>query len=851
MPRRTSVNRFVCTHAGLARSVPEPLWQRSTNKMNCLAEETLRSWLAGSLDPVEADTVCTHVHDCARCQSVLDRQTEYSGLRRWLDRGPETVAADLVGPDLAGLIDRIQVALPARKEPSDIRPPAGRAAVALAEEPSSDIGRMGSFRLLNELGRGGMGIVYRAWDESLHRLVALKVLRPEQAHETDRLRLVREARLTAQFRHDHAVTVHAVAIPDDGLPYLVMEYVQGPTLAELIDSPERPEPRAVATLIAEIADALDAAHAVGLVHRDVKPGNILIENGTGRAKITDFGLARAETGPSSLSREGFLAGTPTYMSPEQARGDALVDARADVYGLGATFYQALTGVTPYRGAPHLVLRQVIDEEPVSPRRLNDRVPRDLETICLKAMAKERARRYPTAAALAGDLRRWLKGEPIQARPVGRLEWAYRLARRNSRVTALAAALVIVFTAGFLGVVWQWQRAERNLRESQVSFERARGAVDHFYTRFYEQGVLKVPGLEKVRREVLGEMIRYYKNFVAEHRNDPALRLELAKTCERIGNLTKDLGNKVDALAVLREAVQYYERLPADAPEHDEVQVSLYRCLDQGAQLEADLGDIESARRDYQRAFAIVEKIVRKDPGNIERTREMGVVLGNFANLSLIVKDKSEARRAYLQALEIQKDLVARYPADLGCKNDLALTYNNLFFLANTPQEGRSLLDQALTLRKQLVEVNPGNTLFRRHLARTYESLGRHQISLGQNQDALRSLRESRALLHQVVIEVPNSTPNQDKLASACALLGYVLNSSGQYREAQEAYKEARTMYQSLVRSNPENPEYKAFLVEIESVLAESENALKTAVPGSTVISKSPAGTVSRAPRTDP
>jgi eukaryotic-like serine/threonine-protein kinase len=812
--------------------------------MNCLAEETLRSWLAGALEPVEADTVCTHVHDCARCQSVLDRQTEYSGLRRWLDRGPETIAARLDGADLAGLIDRIQVALPARKEPSEIRPPA----VALAAEPGSDIGRIGSFRLLNELGRGGMGIVYRAWDESLRRLVALKILRPEQAHETDRLRLVREARLAAQFRHDHAVTVYAVATPDDGLPYLVMEYVQGPTLGELIDSPERPEPRAIATLVADVADALDAAHAVGLVHRDVKPGNILIENGTGRAKITDFGLARTETGPSSLSREGFLAGTPTYMSPEQARGDALVDARADVYGLGATFYQALSGVTPYRGAPHLVLRQVIEEEPVPPRRLNDRVPRDLETICLKAMAKERARRYSTAAALAADLRHWLKGEPIRARPVGRLERAYRLARRNLRVTALAAALVVVFTAGFLGVVWQWRRAERNLKESQVSFERARGAVDQFYTRFYEQGVLNVPGLEKVRREVLGEMIRYYKDFLAEHRNDPALRLELAETCERVGNLTKELGNKVDALVVLREAVQYFERLPALVREDSAVQVSLYRCLDQTSQLEADLGDIESARRDYQRAFGIVEKVVRKDPGNIERTREMAVVLGNLANLSFMVKDKPEARRAYLQALEIQKVLVGRYPDQLSCKNDLALTYHNLAFLANSPQECRSLLDQALTLRKQLVDVNPGNTLFRRHLARTFESLGRHQLSLGQTEDAVRSLRESRALHHQVVIAVPNSTKNQDSLASACGLLGYVLNSSGRYREAQEACEEARTMYQNLVRSNPENPTYKTLLLEVENMLAESEKALKPAVPGSAVISKSPAGTASRPAR---
>ena len=177
------------------------------------------------------------------------------------------------------------------------------------------------------------------------------------------------------------------------------------------------------------------------------------------------------------------------------------------------------------------------------------MPRDLETICLKAMAKEPARRYPTAGCPGRRLEALAAGEPIHARPVGLSERTYRWARRNPRVAGLAAALVLVFTAGFLGVVWQWRCAERNLKDSQVNFERARRAVDQFYTRFYEQGVLAVPGLEKVRRDVLGEMIQYYKDFLDQHRNDPALRLELAETCLRLGDLTKDQANKKDALDV--------------------------------------------------------------------------------------------------------------------------------------------------------------------------------------------------------------------------------------------------------------------------------------------------------------
>ena len=487
-------------------------------------------------------------------------------------------------------------------------------------------------------------------------------------------------------------------------------------------------------------------------------------------------------------------------------------------------------MTPYRGAPHLVLRQVIEEDPRPLRQLNDRIPRDLETICLKAMARERVRRYRTAGELADDLRRWLRGEPIHARPVGPVERTYRWAHRNPRVAGLAAALVVVFTAGFLAVLWQWRRAELNLKESQASFQRARRAVDQFYTRFYQQGVLAVPGLEKVRRDVLGEMIQYYKDFLDQHRNDPALRLELAETCLRIGDLTKDQGNKVDALAVLRQAVQYFESLPAGAGDARRVQMGLYRSLHFIALVESDLGDVESARRDYQRGFRILEKIVQNEPRNFELKRELAAVLGNFANLSLIVKDKAEARRAYLQALEIQKDLVEHDPAQVTFKNDLALTYHNLAFLADTKQECRALLEQALALRKQLVEVLPGNPVFRRHLARTYESLGRNQLDLEQTQDALSSLRESRALLHRVVFEQPSVTTYQDNLAGACGLLGYTLHKLGQHREAQDAYKEARTMYQRLIQSNSENARYKEDLRGIETALAESETASKPGLP---------------------
>ncbi len=205
-----------------------------------------------------------------------------------------------------------------------------------------------------------------------------------------------------------------------------------------------------------------------------------------------------------------------------------------------------------------MLRQVIEEDPRPPRQYSDLIPRDLETICLKAMAREPARRYQTAGAMAGDLRRWLAGEPILARPTGRLERGMLWCRRNPRVASLAASLFVAILVGFLAVVWQWRRAEHNavtarlhLKDSQASFDRARCAVDGYYTRFYERGVLNVPGLEKARHEVVGEMLEYYRDFLEQHQHDGALRRELAETCLRLGILTLDQGNKTDALALLR------------------------------------------------------------------------------------------------------------------------------------------------------------------------------------------------------------------------------------------------------------------------------------------------------------
>ncbi len=448
-------------------------------------EERLREFAAGAIVGHDLASISRHLDVCESCRDAVDLVLVGDGFLGRL-RSATTIRGDLA----EGQAERQRAARALSRE---VRRSGDTVAAPPGEGPAPP-GEVGQYVILGEVGRGGMGVVYQARHRELRRMVALKmILAGGFASEVQRQRFRREAELAARVQHPHIVQVYEVGL-HDGRPFLAMEWVAGGSLADRLGSDPWP-PHAAAGLIETLARAIDVAHRNGVVHRDLKPSNILLQTGApgGAAadgplaeaipKVADFGLARALDADGSLTATGQAMGTPEYMAPEQAAG-ALAGPAADIYSLGAVLYRLLTGHPPFRGDTAMeVLQALASAEPIAPRRFRPALPRDLEIITLKAMAKEPQRRYATAETLADELRRFLTHEPIRAQPPSALYHLRKFARRHTGLVGGVAATVVALVMGLVttalfavGEARQRGQAERNAHKASYQTYRARLAA---------------------------------------------------------------------------------------------------------------------------------------------------------------------------------------------------------------------------------------------------------------------------------------------------------------------------------------------------------------------------------------
>ncbi len=673
-----------------------------------------------------------------------------------------------------------------------------------AKGSGAEIGeRIGRFELIERLGSGGFGEVWKARDTQLDRTVAVKIPHRGLLGSEEIEKFLREARAAAQLRHPNIVSVHEVGLEGKRI-YIVADFIEGLSLDKWMSGRHMAYCDSAA-LCVKITEGLHHAHEEGVIHRDLKPSNIMIDR-RGEPHIMDFGLAKREAGETTMTMDGQILGTPSYMSPEQAKGLAHgADRRSDVYSMGVILFELLTGERPFRGSLQMLLKQVMQDDPVSPRKLDGHVPRDLETICLKCLQKEPARRYQTAKALSEELGHYLAGKPIQARPVSALERTVRWCGRNRLVTTSALAAVLCLLFGLIAATAGYVRSSRALANSEQSLLQARQAVDDLFTRVSEETLLNQPGLQRIRKDLLQCARDYYEKFLVQSGGDETVHDELALAHFRVGLITEEIDSPAKAMS------------------------------------------------SYEKAREIQMRLLEADPENIERLRYLGDT-HNRIGMALHKQQQLDlSLEAYRKAIDVRSRLAALTPDERESHRTLANTHMNVGLLETERgnyDDARQHLEQAQSIRLQ----SPGSgddPKLRRDLAKGYYSLAKlakAELMRADNDcdlvrqwcDLGRQWSEKAADLFKALAESDRADLDMRYLRAICyrmeadldyGSMWYGLESGENLKkmrvETADLYQKSRDILEPLAQKNPDVTEYQLALVELYIRIAEMQYEQKS------------------------
>jgi serine/threonine protein kinase/Tfp pilus assembly protein PilF len=703
------------------------------------------------------------------------------------------------------------------------------------------------------IGRGGMGVVYKARHQGLNRLVALKMLGNNRSGDPDRLNRFRsEAEAVARLQSPHIVQIHDIG-GVDGHPYFALEFIEGGSLAENLKGTPAPR-RQAAALVETLARAIHHAHERGIIHRDLKPANILLQRrpeshrplseaelpeisdlpillSDFQPKITDFGLAKfLEDRPSvAQTQTGDILGTPSYMAPEQTSGiSRSIGPATDIYALGSVLYEMLTGRPPFRGVSSLdTLQQVRQAAPVAPRRLQPGIALDLETVCLKCLEKEPAKRYPTALALADDLARYQAGRPIKARAVGQGEKLWRWCLRKPAVAALVTGLVLALLVGSSGVVWQWQRARQNAADfrqerdtANAERQRAENHLQLVHDRvelLYQLGrdLMLRPGQYQMGQKLLEQALAFYQELLPEEGKDPRVRLEAAKLYHRVGRIYIDLGRAGKAAETFDRQESLLTDLLKEKPGQRDLRIQLADSHRWRANAFRDQGKMREAREAYEEAARLHEGLMREFPGE---TRYQWALANTFLNATDVLsrRDQSEELESlFRRAVELDRAAVRATPHDPKCNFELALALQGqgIFFMEKgLASQAEADLREAVEIYQMVVTGGHLRDYIDRYLALGFADLGKVLRTAGKVAEAEQSYQKALDSLKRLVEEVPESALRRAELAMTLAGLADLLEDTGHRQKAVEIRRQVILHYEMLKADFPEEPEYRRNLV---------------------------------------
>jgi serine/threonine-protein kinase len=799
-------------------------------------------------------------------------------------------------PDLA---DEIRDVFEAVLMVEDLKPGSSDVSGSLGDSAKMDgkrLEQVGDYRVLCEIGRGGMGVVYEAEQQALGRRVALKVLPKTIAgNGSAQVRFQREAKAAARMHHTNIVPVFDVGQDGDYL-YYAMQLIHGQGLDLVIEDLKRlraasvagdgarvagsppatrhpsdrsiaaslvagqfekenlalaAEPdsqatapfegsapssamlpgqsdistatsnlgayfRSVAQIGLQTASALSYAHSRGIIHRDIKPGNLILDT-TGNVWVTDFGLAK--TGDGGMTHTGDILGTIRYMSPERFRGQC--DVRADVYGLGMTLYEMLTLKAAYRSGDRLKLIELIrDREAASPRSVDARIPRDLETIVMKAIDKDAKQRYQSADEMGEDLQRFVNDEPIKARRVGSVEWFTRWCRRHPAVAGLLAAVLLLMAVGTAVSSWQAVVATRAredlaaknaaLAEEQAKvearFELAQKAIALFHTGVSEDALLKNAEFKELRTKLLKEAKGFYEDLekLLAGQTDAKSRKALAAAYFQLGELTDKIGDKKEALAVHRQALALRRELAAEEGADVEARLDVARSL-RAVGLELYYtGDLTGARRAWEEQRDIATALEVESATDAVRT----ILARSHISIGTVrwaMGKPAEALQAYQKSLAIRQQLADANPAVAEFQEALAQSHFNIGNgLSDTgkPEEALTAYRKALAIFQKVADANPAVSGYQSDLARSHFHIGHVLKDTGKPAEALQAYQKALAIYQKLTDANPAVTEFQFFLAVSHDIIGVLLSQTGKPAEALQAYQKVQAIYQKLADANP-------------------------------------------------